>query len=300
MRTDVTIPSCGLDLAAWLYLPDGMKKKETRPAIVMAHGLSAVKEMYLDAFAERFCAAGFVVTVFDYRCQGSSPGEPRGQIFPDDQHDDYRNAITWTQGRPEVDAERIGIWGSSYSGGHVIQVAAFDRRVKCAACQVPLVDGIENVRRLVRADVVPAFRALLNEERAARATDPGKISYFPVVSEDCNGCVLPTPDSWDWFSQTGATRAPTWKNEMTWESVEKLIEYRPGAHIHLISPTPFLMVVASDDVLCPTDISAAAFQNAREPKKLVVLPGGHFDAYVEPHIEGSAGAARDWFTEHLM
>ena len=300
MRTDVTIPSGGLELAAWLYLPDGMKKKETRPAIVMAHGLSAVKEMYLDAFAERFCAAGFVVTVFDYRCQGSSPGEPRGQIFPDDQHDDYRNAITWTQERPEVDAERIGIWGSSYSGGHVIQVAAFDRRVKCAACQVPLVDGIENVRRLVRADVVPAFQGLLNEERAARATDPGKISYFPVVSEDCNGCVLPTPDSWEWFSQTGATRAPTWKNEMTWESVEKLIEYRPGAHIHLISPTPLLMVVASKDVLTPTDLAVAAFQNAREPKKLVVLPGGHFDAYVEPHIEGSAGAARDWFTEHLM
>jgi fermentation-respiration switch protein FrsA (DUF1100 family) len=300
MRTDVTIPSCGLELAGWLYVPDGMKKKEARPAIVLAHGLSAVKEMYLDAFAERFCAAGFVVTVFDYRCQGSSPGEPRGQIFPDDQHDDYRNAITWTQARPEVDAERIGIWGSSYSGGHVIHVAAFDRRVKCAVCQVPLVDGIENVRRLVRADVVPAFRALLNDERAARATDPGKISYFPVVSEDCNGCVLPTPDSWDWFSQTGATRAPTWKNQMTWESVEKLIEYRPGAHIHLISPTPFLMVVASDDVLVPTDISAAVFQNAREPKKLVVLPGGHFDAYIEPHIEGSAGAAIEWFTQHLM
>ncbi len=300
MRTDVAIPSCGLELAGWLCLPDGIEDNETRPAIVMAHGLSAVKEMYLDAFAERFCAAGFVVTVFDYRCQGASPGEPRGQIFPDDQHDDYRNAITWTQGRSEVDAERIGIWGSSYSGGHVIQVAAFDRRVKCAVCQVPLVDGIENVRRLVRADVVPAFRALLNEERAARATDPAKVSYFPVVTEDCNGAVLPTPDSWEWFSQTGATRAPTWKNEMTWESVEKLMEYRPGAHIHLISPTPFLMVVANDDVLTPTDLAVAAFQNAREPKKLVVLPGGHFDAYVEPHIQGSAGAAIDWFTEHLM
>jgi acetyl esterase/lipase len=239
MRKDVTIPSCGSELAGWLYVPDGLGKKERRPAIVMAHGLSAVKEMYLDAFAERFCAAGFVVTVFDYRNQGASPGEPRGQIFPDDQHDDYRNAITWTQARAEVDAERIGIWGSSYSGGHVIHVSAFDRRVKCAACQVPLVDGLENTRRLVRADVHPQFRALLNQERAARATDPAKVSYFPVVSEDCEGCVLPTPDSWEWFSTTGKNRAPNWKNEMTWESVEKLIEYRPGAHIHLISPTPF-------------------------------------------------------------
>ena len=187
MRSDVKIPSCGLDLAGWLYVPDGMKKKETRPAIVMAHGLSAVKEMYLDAFAERFCAAGFVVTVFDYRCQGSSPGEPRGQIFPDDQHDDYRNAITWTQGLARGRRRK-----DRHLGLELLRWARHLRvRVRPpgqgAACQVPLVDGLENIRRLVRADIHPAFRALLNEERAARATDPGKVSYFPVVSEDCNG-----------------------------------------------------------------------------------------------------------------
>ena len=102
MRNDVAFLSQGLHCAGWLYLPDDLKRDERRPAIVMAHGFSAVKEMYLDAFAERFVAAGFVTLVFDYRFQGASEGEPRGQIIPAEQHEDYRNAITWVSLRPEV------------------------------------------------------------------------------------------------------------------------------------------------------------------------------------------------------
>jgi len=297
MRHDVTIPSCGLELAGWLYLPDDLVKGQRAPAIVMAHGLSAVKEMYLDAFAERFCAAGFVVTVFDYRFQGASPGEPRGRIFPHEQHDDYRNAITWTRNRSEVDPERIGIWGSSYSGGHVIQIAAFDRRVKCAVAQVPLVDGMENVRRLVRSDVIPGFLGLLTGEREKRATEPDAVSYLPIVAEDMNA-VLPTPDSWEWFTETARTRAPNWRNEISYESVEKLMMYNPGSVIHHISPTPFCLIVAEGDVLTPIDLAIAAFQSAREPKRCVVIPGGHFDAYTVG-IERSAGEALDWFGAHL-
>lgn len=297
MRRDVTIPSCGEKLAGWLYLPDDLAKGQRAPAIVMAHGLSAVKEMYLDAFAERFCAGGFVVTVFDYRYQGASPGEPRGRIFPHEQHDDYRNAITWTRQRPEVDPERIGIWGSSYSGGHVIHLAAFDRRVRCAVAQVPLVDGLENVRRLVRADNIPGFLAMLSDERERRMKEPDAVSYLPIVAEDMNA-VLPTPDSWEWFSETGKTRAPNWRNEITFESVEKLIQYNPASVIQHIAPTPFCLVVAENDVLTPIDLALVAFEKAREPKRCVVLRGGHFDAYTVG-IEASSGAALDWFREHL-
>lgn len=297
MRRNVKIDSCGEKLAGWLYVPDDLAAGQKAPAIVMAHGLSAVKEMYLDVFAERFCGAGFVVVVFDYRRQGASPGEPRGQIFPDDQHDDYRNAITWTRKRAEVDADRIGIWGSSYSGGHVIHVAAFDRRVKCAVAQVPLVDGLENVRRLVRADNIPGFLALLSDEREKRAKDPGAVSYLPIVAEDGNA-VLPTPDSYEWFTQTGDTRAPNWKNEITFESVERLMQYNPASVIQHISPTPFRMIVAENDVLTPTDLALAAFESAREPKSCVVLEGGHFDAYTVG-IDASSGAAVEWFGEHL-
>ena len=108
-RRDITFKSAGLDLVGWLCVPKAMQAGEKRPAIVMAHGWSAVKEMYLDDFAAKFANGGFVVTVFDYRNFGSSQGEPRGHIDPHMQHEDYKNAITWTMMQPMVDPKRIGI-----------------------------------------------------------------------------------------------------------------------------------------------------------------------------------------------
>ena len=110
---------------------------------------------------------------------------------------------------------------------------------------------------------------------------------------------LPTPDSYQWFTETHELRAPSWRNEVTLRTVEMLTEYEPGAWIHRIAPTPLLMLVARNDVLTPTELAIGAFQNAREPKKLVVLPGGHFDAYVNG-FEESSGPATDWFVQHLV
>ncbi len=168
MRQDVTFLSEGLKCAGWLYLPDDLRSGERRPTIVMAHGFSAVKEMYLDAFAERFVAAGFVTLVFDYRYQGASEGELQGRIIPAEQHEDYRNAITWVSLRPEVDSSRIGVWGSSYSGAHVLHLAAFDKRIKAAVSQVPLVNGMQNAQRLLRADVLAQFIEILAQDRVQR------------------------------------------------------------------------------------------------------------------------------------
>ena len=118
MRQDVTFSSNGMSCAGWLYVPEDLQEGEERPTIVMAHGFSAVKEMYLANFAEKFEEAGFVVLVFDYRYFGDSEGEPRGRLIPAEQHEDYKNAITWISQRAEVDPDRIGIGGSSYCGGN--------------------------------------------------------------------------------------------------------------------------------------------------------------------------------------
>ncbi len=134
----------------------------------MAHGFSAVKEMYLDRFAEVFAAAGLNVLVFDNRCFGASDGEPRQEIDPWAQVRDYRHAITYLHTLPEVDPGRIGIWGSSYSGGHVLVVAAIDRRVKAVVSQVPLISGHANLRALVRADFIAGFREMFDADRLAR------------------------------------------------------------------------------------------------------------------------------------
>jgi uncharacterized protein len=296
MRQDIEFDAEGATLRGWLYLPDGAAGPV--PTIVMAHGFSAVKEMYLDSFAEAFAAGGLGALVFDNRNFGASDGEPRQEIDPWQQVRDYRHAITYAQTRPEVDADRIGVWGSSYSGGHALVLGAVDKRVRCVACQVPLVSGFRNIQRLVRQDFVAGNRAAFDQDRAARYRGEPP-AMVPVVDPDPMATsALPTPDSWEWFSETGKSRAPAWKNEVTLRTVEMLMEYEPSAYLERISPTPLLMVVAAGDHLTPTDLALEAFQRAREPKKLVLLAGGHFDAYVKD-FDAASSAARDWFLEHL-
>ena len=166
MRRDIEFDAEGVTLRGWLYVPDGAGGPVS--TVVMAHGLSAVKEMYLDDFAEAFAAGGLAALVFDNRNFGASDGEPRQEIDPWTQVRDYRHAITWAQTRPEVDADRIGVWGSSYSGGHVLVLGAIDKRIKGVASQVPLVSGFRNIQRLVRQDFLAPNRAAMDQDRAAR------------------------------------------------------------------------------------------------------------------------------------
>lgn len=298
MRDDIAFRTeDGTLLRGWLYRPAGAGPF---PAIVMAHGFSATKEMYLDDFAVAFAAAGILVLVYDNRNLGDSDGTPRGHIDPRQQVDDYRDAITHVATHDAVDAGRIGVWGSSYSGGHVIEVAAIDRRVRCVVSQVPLVSGLENARRLIRADHWAALRAAFDADRAARLRgEPPQM--LPVVGEhEGDPCALPTADSRAFFQRIVAERDCGWVNTVTLRSVELFTEYEPGRRIGAISPTPLLMVLARDDQLTPFDLAAAAYDEAREPKQLLVLPGGHFDAYVGDNFRCSVAAQCDWFARHLM
>jgi len=297
MRRDIEIQAEGALLRGWLYTPD--KARGAAPVVVMAHGFSAVKEMHLDDYAEVFCAAGLAVVVFDHRNFGASSGEPRQEIDPWRQVRDYRDAITWASTQQGIDKERIGVWGSSYSGGHVLVLGAIDRRVKCVVSQVPLASGSRNLKRLVRADFAAALRAQCDADREARFRGEAP-AMIPVVSEDPMApSALPTPDSWQWFTETGKRRAPAWRNEVTLRTVEMLGEYEPVSYVERISPTPLLMLIADGDHLAIAEEAFIAYQRALEPKHLVVLKGGHFDAYVND-FEKSSGAARDFFVAHLM
>lgn len=283
-------------LRGWHYLPDGREGK--LPTIVMAHGFSAVKEMYLDRFAEIFAEAGLASIVFDNRNFGASDGQPRQEIDPWQQVRDYRDAISFAESLEQTDRDRIGIWGSSYSGGHVLVLGAIDRRVKCVVSQVPLISGHANARRLIRSDLIAGLQRMFGEDRRARyAGQPP--AMIPVVAEDpAAPAVLPTADSWAWFTETARARAPAWKNEVTLRSVEMFMEYEPGGYIEFISPTPLMLVVALGDHLTVSDLALAAYERALAPKRLVTLKGGHFDAYVGDFDQAST-AATEWFVQHL-
>ncbi|ABM95839.1 alpha/beta hydrolase [Methylibium petroleiphilum] len=298
MRHDIEFKTeDGTTLRGWHYVPGGDGPKF--PTVVMSHGFSAVKEMYLDHYAEALAGVGVASVVYDNRNLGASDGLPRQEVDPLQQIRDYRDAITYAETLPQTDAERIGVFGSSYSGGHVLVVAALDRRVKCVASQVPLISGHRNARRLVRADQFAGLRALFDQDRRARLRGEPPMT-MPIISEDPAGpAALPTADSWSFMSATHLLRAPSWKNEITLRSVEMFGEYEPGAHIAYISPTPLLMIVALQDHLTVADEALAAYERALEPKKLVLLKGGHFDAYVQDfHIAGTA--VSDWFRQHLV
>jgi fermentation-respiration switch protein FrsA (DUF1100 family) len=295
-RRDIEFDAEGVTLRGWFYRAEGVSGRA--PTVVMAHGLSAVKEMYLDAFAQVFAEAGLNALVFDNRNFGASDGEPRQEIDPVAQLRDYRHAITYAGTLDDVDSTRIGVWGSSYSGGHVLVVGAIDRRVKAVVAQVPLVSGSANISELIRVDFRAGFRELFDADRVARYAGDPPAMVAAVAEDPLAPCVMPTPDSWTWFTETGKTRAPSWRNEVTLRSVEMLGEYEPVAYVARIGPTPLLMLVAENDVLTPTHLALDAYEQARQPKELVILPGGHFDAYVAGFAEASV-PARDWFVRHL-
>ena len=293
MRAEIAFTSEGIACRGWLYLPGGGARGSRPPVVVMAHGFAAVKEMGLDRFAEAFMAAGLASLVFDYRGLGASDGEPRQDVDPQAQVADYRNAISFVRRRPEIDPERIGVWGTSYSGGHALMVAALDRRVRAAVAQVALIDGQGSLLRLGgEAGLANLAQVLLSERE--RLYDGGTPQTIPVVADAGGLAALASPDAVAWF-RAMAPRAPAWRNE----ALERLLEYAPGRWIDRIAPTPLLLLVAEHDTLCPAGIAREAFARAGEPKHLCALPVGHFDLYEDPHFAVAAREATAWFTTHL-
>jgi fermentation-respiration switch protein FrsA (DUF1100 family) len=297
-REDIEFKGEGdVTLRGWFYTAQDADLPA--PVIVMTHGMSAVKEMYLDDYAECFAEAGLNVLVYDHRNFGASDGLPRQEADPVLQHRDIRNAITCALTRPEVHATKVGIWGSSFSGGHVLLVAAIDRRVKAVVSQVPGVSGSRMLSSAIRPDLVPSTRAMMDMDRMSRFSGGPAIMLPAVTPDPMSPAVMPSTDAHEWFTKASADRAPSWKNELTARSLEMATEYEPGAYISRIAPTPLLMIVAAEDHVAPYQIALDAYAEAREPKEIRVVAGGHFDAYSGPGFDECAGAARDHFVKHL-
>jgi fermentation-respiration switch protein FrsA (DUF1100 family) len=297
MRTEIAFKTeDGVTLRGWHTVPAAGAK--LLPTIVMAHGFGALKEMYLDRFADAFALAGLASLVFDHRGFGESEGLPRQEVDPWRQVRDYRDAITFAETLEATDPARIGIWGSDYSGGHVLVVGAIDRRVKCVVAQVPLASGHANTRRLTRADFFSTLQRLFEHDRRARMAGHAPAMVALVSEDPAVPSALRSSEGFDWYTDAARGLAPTWRNEVTLRSVEMFSEYEPGTYARYVSPTPLLMVVALKDTLTVTDLALETYEAALEPKRLVSLPGGHFDVYVRDFALAS-GAAAGWYCEWL-
>ena len=283
----------GVTLRGWLFVPDGAG---LHPAITMAHGFAGVKEHGLERFARAFADAGFVVLVHDHRGFGASDGSPRNDIDPWVQIADWRRAISFLESQPFVDPARIGLWGSSYAGGHAIVLGATDRRLRAVVAQVPTISGYQQSLRRVAPDQVAALEAAFaDDERSQFRGSP--LSTQTVVSADpAVQAAYRAPDAIAFYNQPAPKGV--WDNVVTLRSSRAARMYEPGTWISRVSPTPLLMVVGLHDTITLTDLALGAYQEALQPKKLVTIDGGHFDPYLTRFAEAS-GAAVSWFTEHL-
>jgi fermentation-respiration switch protein FrsA (DUF1100 family) len=295
MRTTISFDSRGLRCGGWLYEPDAPRPRPG-PAIVMAHGLSAVKEQALPDYARQFAAAGFVTLVFDYRCFGDSAGEPRGQLFPLDMVEDYRNAITWLSTQPAVDPQRIGAWGTSFSGGYVLYLGSFDRRVKAFVAQVPNVATPESRHARSPQKWESDGQAMISDRVERYRT--GALNYVKVVAPPGEPCIISGKTAYDFFMGSRDT-APNWRNQLTRESLEKMREFDPVSSIALMAPAALLLIAAERDELIPLEAVNGVYQRAGEPKAMRTLPITHFEIYYEPWLSQAAAEAIRWFEQHL-
>jgi uncharacterized protein len=295
-RSEVRFPvDDGIELGAWLYLP--RSDAQRRPAITMAHGYAAVKELGITRFAEAFADAGFVVLLHDHRSFGISGGEPRQDVDPWRQVGDWRRAVSYLESRPEVDSKRIGLWGTSYAGGHALVLGATDRRIACVVSQVPTISGYQQGLRRVAPEGVAALEAALNDDERAQARGEPPRRQAIVSADSAVPAAYRAKDAIDFYLQPLGEGA-RWENTVTMRSTRLARMYEPGVWVPRISPTPLLMIVASHDSITLTDLALASYEQALEPKKLVLIPGGHFDPYLAG-FQISCGAAIDWFRQHL-
>jgi fermentation-respiration switch protein FrsA (DUF1100 family) len=302
-RLDVEFPAHdGVTLRGWLYTP-GDVPDVPGPAVVMAHGFSATRAMALDRYAEVFADGGLTVLVYDHRGLGASDGEPRQVIDAWLQARDYRAAVTWVGARDEVDASRIGIWGSSFAGGVALVVGAVDRRVRAVVANVPWA-GSPDVDYLETDALFAAMCDALNDPCGpGTATMRGEPAGPAAVVEEPGELLpafLPQPESSEWFLRAGRVPGSGWENRV-WFGVApaEAPAFDPGVAVGHVAPTPLLMVVATDDNLAATDVALAAFERAGEPKSLELLEGHHFVPYDGDAFTRAATRARDFFVDSL-
>lgn len=286
-RIDVEYQSDGVTIAAWLYPVDG---PGPHPAVIMSSGYAGVRGgLHGYGFPQAFAAAGLTTLLFDNPHLGASGGEPRQELDPLRQQRAYRDGITHLASLDDVDSDRIGIWGTSYSGGHVLVVGAQDRRVKAVVSQAMTISGHANSLRRHSPTDYEALAEQFSADRLGRSSGeaPQMVQAFSVESETYHKTMQRPPDERD-----------GWVNEITLRSLEMYDEYEPGMWISRVSPRPLLMIVPTGDRLTPSEDAFEAYNRALEPKRLVAVPGGHYAVY-EEQFEVTSNAAIDWFGTYL-
>ncbi|MGU3502487.1 alpha/beta hydrolase [Mycobacterium sp. C31M] len=293
-RSDVTFPSGHGTCAAWLYTPDQHSKDTPRPVIVMAHGLAGVKEMRLDAFAERFTAAGYACLVFDYRHFGASSGEPRQLLDIDKQLQDWRSAVSYARTLDGVDPDRVVVWGTSFGGGHVIITAANDKRIAAAVAQCPFTDGIASGFAVPLVSSIKLTSLALRDAIGAQLGRPPVMvpSYGPPGS----AALMSSVDS-----VSGVTALIPEGQHVPKDVAARfgldIVRHFPGRQARNVTCPIFFAICDNDTVAPPGPTQKYAAQAPRAEIKFYTA--GHFDIYVGEAFEHNVTDQLDFLSRHV-
>jgi fermentation-respiration switch protein FrsA (DUF1100 family) len=245
----------------------------------MAHGFGGTKDSGLLPFAEAFAEAGIDVLLFDYRCFGESSGEPRQLAWPPRHREDYRAAVDFARSLDGVDPERIVLWGTSWSGGHVVYVAAEDPRIAGMICQTPDLDGIKTLGRVREyAGLGQQFRLTwlgLKDALGARSGRPPLT--IPTVAPPGELGGMATEES---VPGMQAIAGATWRNELTARAAFAEWTNRAITRIDRVR-CPILIQIADQDSVAPASAARAAAWRAKGRVEVREYPCAHFDIYLD-------------------
>jgi uncharacterized protein len=296
---DVRFDSGGERCAAWHLAGEGdaFARDGRRPCVVMAHGFGGTRDSGLLPFARAFAGAGLDALPFDYRNFGASTGEPRQLIDWRRHRDDYRAAIAFARGLEGVDPDRIVLWGTSYSGGHVIPVAADDRRIVAVIAQTPATDGLAALLEVARYAGPGALLRLaaIGARDAAGALLGREPVRVPVVAPPGTLAAMSTPDAEPGFQ---AIAGETFRNEFCGRALLDLARNRPVTRAADL-PCPILVQIADRDAICPPAAAEKAGWEATGRAEVRRYPIGHFDVYVGEARERAIADQLHFLRRHL-
>lgn len=295
-RKDVNFSVKGTKISAWLYLPAASGPS---PCVVMGNGLGGTKRVAgLERYAVRFVEAGLAVLVFDYRFFGESQGEPRQLIWIPHQLEDYRAAVEFVRGHESVDPDRVALWGTSLSGGHVIVAASQDSRIACVIAQCPGVDGRASAKRVFeRKGLGYGLRLVMHGQRDFMRSLVGLSPHrIPIVAEDGGIGLMSSAKAVDFAGQFAP---PDYINKACARIVIRGDKYRPVKYADRVR-CPVLFQVCEKDEIVPLEASKDAENRMRGHVEAHYYPITHFDIYSGENFERAVGDQVDFLVKHLL
>jgi fermentation-respiration switch protein FrsA (DUF1100 family) len=292
MKRPVEFYSEGVKLRGDLYVPDDLREGEKRAGVVLCHGYTGVKDLYLPDTARALNWGGYVALTFDYKGWGKSEG-PRSRLAPYSRVLDVQAAMTLLSLQPEVYADRLGLYGTSYGGATVCWVGAVDPRAQCVVSVVGIGHGARWMRSVRRPD---EWFDLLERARADRER---RVLTGESELVERNDILLPDRQSVE-LAATARRDNPWAVNTIPLEYIDDTVGFHPEWIVDKIAPRPVLFITTDNDRLVPPEESLQLYAHAKEPKRLVVLKGyGHYEVYTEPAFTEVMVATLEWYHRYL-